>query len=62
MVAMFLMILGSILFIKYKGKLTPAEKEEKNQEKQRYILSTIKRYQENKERASQQMITGLPTW
>ena len=41
--AVFLFLLVSlILFYKYKGKLTPAEKESKNREKQQYILSKIK--------------------
>ena len=37
----FLIILGVILFYKYKGRLTPIEIERKNKEKQQYILSKI---------------------
>lgn len=62
MMFFFLFLLGTILFIKYKGKMTPREREEKNREKQRYILSTIKKYQDQKRRTSEEMITGLPTW
>ena len=58
----FLLLLGTILLIKYKGKLTPEEKEEKEREKQHYILSKIKNYQEAKERSQQGLITGLPEW
>ena len=58
----FLFILGIILLYKYKGKLTPTEKEEKNRVKQQYILSRIKNYQDTKLRAQQQLITGLPQW
>jgi len=58
----FFTILSSILFIKYKGKITPSEKEMKNREKQHYILSKIKNYQDAKRIAQQELITGLPKW
>ena len=56
----FLIILGLILLYKYKGKLTPVEVERKNKEKQQYILSKIKNFQEAKKAAHQELITGLP--
>jgi hypothetical protein len=49
-----------ILIIKYKKKLTPKEKEAKNKEKQHYILSKIKNYQDAKLKMSESLITGLP--
>jgi len=58
----FLFLLGVILLYKYKGKLTPVEKEMKNRQKQQYILTKIKNYQEAKQKASQDLITGLPNW
>jgi hypothetical protein len=58
----FLLILGVILIYKYKGKLTPVEIQQKNKEKQQYILSKIKMFQENKRIAQQELITGLPAW
>ena len=58
----FLIILGLILFFKYKGRLTNAEIQQKNLEKQQYILERIKRFQEAKREAHQQLITGLPHW
>jgi len=58
----FLLILGLILLYKYKGRLTPVEKEEKNKEKQQYILSKIQHFQQAKRRAHQELITGLPEW
>jgi ribosomal protein S1 len=58
----FLIILGLILLYKYKGRLTPVEIEKKNKEKQQYILSKIKIFQEAKKRAHQELITGLPAW
>ena len=58
----FLLILGAILFYKYKGRLTPVEIQQKNKQKQQYILSKIKNFQEAKKRAHQELITGLPQW
>lgn len=59
---LFLLILGAILLYKYKGKLTPEQMREKELEKQRYILSRIKNFQDAKIREQQQLITGLPHW
>jgi hypothetical protein len=58
----FLIVLGVILLYKYKGRLTPVEIERKNKEKQQYVLSKIKNFQESKRRAHQELITGLPNW
>ena len=58
----FLLILGAILFYKYKGRLTQVEKERKNKEKQQYILSKVKKFQEAKRTAHQELISGLPGW
>ena len=58
----FLLILAAILFYKYKGRLTPAEIDQQNRDKQQYILSKIKQFQESKKRAHQELITGLPSW
>lgn len=59
---LFFIVLGVILFYKYKGKLTHVEIEKKNKEKQEYILSKIINFQESKKRAHQELITGLPSW
>jgi hypothetical protein len=56
----FVCILGIILFVKYKGRLSSLEKEKKEQDKKQYILSKIKILQESKKRAHQELITGLP--
>jgi hypothetical protein len=58
----FLLVLGLILMYKYKGRLTPVEVEKKNKEKQQYILSKIKNFQQAKRIAHQELITGLPAW
>lgn len=62
MTIFFIIILGAILLYKYKGKLTPSEKEMKNREKQQYILSKVKNYQDAKLKSQQNLITGLPNW
>jgi hypothetical protein len=58
----FLIILGFVLLYKYKGKLSPVEVAQKNKEKQQYILSKIKNFQQAKRIAHQELITGLPNW
>ena len=51
-----------ILIMKYKGKMTPAEKKQNELIKKQYILSRIQNFQESKEKMQQQLITGLPAW
>jgi hypothetical protein len=58
----FIIILAAILFFKYKGKTTPAEKQKKDYEKQQYILSKITKLQNTKRIERQELITGLPNW
>ena len=58
----FFIILGILLLYKYKGKLTTEEIEQKEQLKKQYILSKIRNYQDAKQRAQQELITGLPHW
>lgn len=62
MLIFFLLILGAILVYKYKGRLSPVEVEKKNKQKQQYILERIKNFQIAKQRAHQELITGLPHW
>jgi hypothetical protein len=59
---LFIFILAIILLIKYKGKLSESEKQQKNLEKQQYILKKIKNFQEAKQRSRQELKTGLPNW
>jgi hypothetical protein len=58
----FILILASILLYKYKGRLTREEVNKKNKEKQQYILSKVKNFQEAKRSAHQDLISGLPGW
>jgi hypothetical protein len=59
---LFSIILGCILIYKYKGKLSPMEKQRKDREKQQYILSKVQKFQLAKKQAHQELITGLPNW
>ena len=59
---LFLTILGCILIYKYKGKMSPMEKQNKDREKQQYILSKVQKFQLAKKQAHQELITGLPNW
>lgn len=60
--ALFCIILGILLFVKYKGKPSVAEIEQKELEKKQYILSKIRNFQDAKRREHQELITGLPHW
>jgi hypothetical protein len=57
----FLVILfGSILWVKYKGKLTPVEKALKTQKDKMYILEKLKSIPNPRKEGG--MITTLPKW
>ena len=56
----FILVLGIFLFIRYKGKLTPLEKENKLNEQKTYILSKIRQLQDVKRQKSQELVTNLP--
>ena len=62
MLIFFIIILGGMLAYKYKGKLTHIEIAQKNKEKKQYILERIKNFQISKQRAHEELITGLPHW
>ena len=55
-------IIGCILTYKYKGKITPVEKEINSRKKQEYILDKIKIMQQAQTKQQQQLITNLPLW
>jgi hypothetical protein len=59
---LFAFILAIILIYKYKGKLSPLERQRKDREKQQYILSKVQKFQLAKKQAHQELITGLPNW
>lgn len=56
----FLLILGMFLYIRYKGKITPLEKENKLNQQKHYVLSKIRQLQDVKRQKSQELVTNLP--
>lgn len=55
-------IVGIVLAYRYKGKPSPEEEAQKDREKKQYIISKIRNYQDDRKRAQQELITGLPHW
>ena len=53
----FLLILGTFLYYRYKGRLSPIELKKKDIKKQQYIMSMIRNYHASKKVGN---ITGLP--
>jgi len=54
------LVIGGLLFYKYKGKLTPAEKKLKDNQKKMYLYKKLQLYSYNKQKESQNLITNLP--
>ena len=57
---LFIISIVGFLLYKYKGKLTPQEKETKDREKQEYLINMMQRYSIEKQKKSQSLITNLP--
>jgi hypothetical protein len=55
----FLGIVGLVLYNSYKNKLTPYEQHQKMMEDQRYILSKIKWYQEDRKNMQQSQVSSI---
>ena len=70
MFALFIFLLSSILYFKYKGKLTPEEKERKREQEKQYILTRLNNVsavihmdrQKVGNITSANLITDLPGW
>ena len=66
MFILFFLILGSILFYKYKGNKTKEEKYQENIKNKQYIMSKLVYYNkqnlENNQRIKNNMITNLPDY
>jgi hypothetical protein len=57
---LFIILVGGLLYYKYKGKLSPQEKAIKNREKKLYIFQKLHQISYEKQKESQQLITNLP--
>ena len=60
MLLMFIVILGSMLYYRYKGRLTPNEIALKNRKKKEYIISKLQQLATIKK--NNNMLTDLPTF
>jgi hypothetical protein len=58
----FCAIVSIILFLKYKGKPTQEELEYRKRQKEQFIFSRLKNFQDNKVAEHQKLITCLPKW
>jgi len=57
---LFIGIFGGLLYYKYKGKLTPQEKKQKEKEKKMYLFQKLHQISYEKDKANQNLITDLP--
>ena len=57
---LFVGVVGGLLYYKYKGKLTPDEKRQKEQEKKMYLFQKLHQISYEKQKESQSLITNLP--
>jgi hypothetical protein len=58
----FCLVLVLFLSYRYKGKLSPEEKEQQAHQSHQYVLQRIKNYEIAKRTEEQELITGLPHW
>ena len=58
---LFSLIFGGYLFYKYKGKLKEEEIKKKNLIKKNYFFEKLQKYQLDKKKNNQNLITNLPT-
>jgi hypothetical protein len=56
----FAVVIWTILYFSYKGKLTPEERQQRDNDKYQYIMTKIKNFQHAKKIAHQDLITNLP--
>lgn len=59
---LFICIFGGLLYYKYKGKPNPEEIQYRNNEKKKFFFQKLQKYQSDKQKESQRMITNLPTF
>lgn len=60
LLAAFVAALAAVLYFKYKGRASPAEKDTKMEADRLYILNKIKMVQIDRQKQSNMLITNLP--
>ena len=58
----FILLVGIILYCKYKGHITPEEIRAKQNKEKEYIMTKLIQLSDYKKKTSQNMITNLPDW
>lgn len=57
---LFIGLIGGLLYYKYKGKLTPEQKQVKDREKKMFLFQKLHQISYEKQKESQELITNLP--
>ena len=57
---LFIILCFALLYYKYKGKLTPQQKKQKDNEKKMYLFQKLHQISYEKQKESQKLITDLP--
>lgn len=60
MIILFIVVFGSILAYRYKGNITPEEREVKYRKKKEYIISKLQQLRSIKQHKN--MLTDIPMW
>ena len=58
----FIIVIGLVLYYKYKGSIDYNEKIKREDEKKKYILGQIQKMQKMEKNNSMDLITNLPRW
>ena len=59
---LFIIFFGGLLYYKYKGKPNIEQIHYRNNQKKKYFFQKLQKYQLDKQKESQQIITNLPTF
>ena len=57
---LFIGVVGGLLYYKYKGKLTPEQKQIKDRERKKFLFQKLHQISYEKQKESQELITNLP--
>ena len=60
LILMFFIILVVILYTRFKGNISPEEKQKKIRKEKEYIYSKLRQYNDFKQKQSNNLITNLP--
>tara|TARA_Y100000590_G_C15511198_1_gene935480 strand:- start:198 stop:506 length:309 start_codon:yes stop_codon:yes gene_type:complete len=58
----FIIVVGGVLYYKYKGVMNITEKKKREEQKKKYILEQIQKMHTMQKNTSMDLITNLPVW